>query len=181
MSRTISMVQKLFDCIYLLVGSVVYGSLISKTSILFSNSEARGKVSQVYRDVGLPGNASAWTFRGAWCSRHSIPLDFASAVFVRAILEKISGLELSADGPRQAKSCLWSYVNREVPDQPAHPPHGLYRPLTVIGYHILYEWKAKARAILHACAGWSEFAHFAHVWRRFSVRHDPDMMDLRYL
>ena len=27
----------------------------------------------------------------------------------------------------------------------------------------------KARMILCACAGWSEYAHFAHVWRHFSL------------
>ena len=37
----------------------------------------------------------------------------------------------------------------------------------IIGYRGMYEWRAKARMILCACAGWSEFAYFAHVRRHF--------------
>ena len=33
----------------------------------------------------------------------------------------------------------------------------------------MYEWRAKAWMILHACAEWSESAHFAHVQRHFSL------------
>ena len=29
----------------------------------------------------------------------------------------------------------------------------------------MYECRAKARVILYECTGWSESAHFAHVWR----------------
>ena len=35
----------------------------------------------------------------------------------------------------------------------------------ILRYYRIYEWGAMARMILCACAGWSESAHFAHVWR----------------
>ena len=33
----------------------------------------------------------------------------------------------------------------------------------IIGYYRMYECRAKARILLCACAGWSEYAHFAHI------------------
>ena len=37
-----------------------------------------------------------------------------------------------------------------------------------------YEWKANARMILCACAGWSESSHYAHGWRHFNTWHSPE-------
>ena len=39
----------------------------------------------------------------------------------------------------------------------------------IIVYYRMYEWRAKARMILCACAGAPESAHFMHVRRQFSV------------
>ena len=39
----------------------------------------------------------------------------------------------------------------------------------IIGYYLIYDWRAKPRMILCACAGWFESAHFAHVRRHFSA------------
>ena len=41
----------------------------------------------------------------------------------------------------------------------------------IIENYGMYEWRAKARIILCACAGWSESAHFADVRRYFFAAH----------
>ena len=38
-----------------------------------------------------------------------------------------------------------------------------------IGYYRMFEWRAKARMTLCACAGWSESVHVAHVECTFSI------------
>ena len=50
--------------------------------------------------------------------------------------------------PSHSKICLRTYADSEGIDQPAMSDHGLYCPLT----EIMYEWRAKARMILCACA-----------------------------
>ena len=35
----------------------------------------------------------------------------------------------------------------------------------IIGYYRMYKWRAYARVILCACAGWPESVHFAHAQR----------------
>ena len=44
----------------------------------------------------------------------------------------------------------------------------------IIGYKRLYEWRAKAQILLCTCAGWSESAHFVHVWRHFFTWHSQN-------
>ena len=43
----------------------------------------------------------------------------------------------------------------------------------IIGYYIMYEWRAKAWMILCACAGWCESAHFTHAPRHLFAWHGP--------
>ena len=43
----------------------------------------------------------------------------------------------------------------------------------IIRYYRMYEWTAKTRLVLCACAGLSEPVHFAHVRRHFFVWHGP--------
>ena len=53
----------------------------------------------------------------------------------------------------------------------------LFRAFTtadrIMGYYRMYEWRAKARMILCACAWWSESTNFVHVWRHFFGWRDP--------
>ena len=37
----------------------------------------------------------------------------------------------------------------------------------IIGYYRMFQWRANVRMRLGACAGWSEYMHFVHVWRPF--------------
>ena len=37
----------------------------------------------------------------------------------------------------------------------------------IIGYYRMFQWRANVRMRLRACAGWSEYMHFVHVWRHF--------------
>ena len=43
----------------------------------------------------------------------------------------------------------------------------------IIGYYRMYERRSKAQMILCTCAGWSEFAHFAHAWRHIFAWRGP--------
>ena len=43
----------------------------------------------------------------------------------------------------------------------------------ITGYYRMYDWRAKDRMIICACAGWSESAHFAHVRRHFLAWRSP--------
>ena len=70
-------------------------------------------------------------------------------------------------GPRQTKACYRVYADREGQAQPANyflPSLSVNR---IIEFKRMYEWIAKALMILCACAGWSDSAHIAHVWRHF--------------
>ena len=62
---------------------------------------------------------------------------------------------------RHAKTWLRAYTVREDHDQPSLSAN------RIIGFRRMYEWRAKARMILLACAGLSKSAHFAHVRRHF--------------
>ena len=49
---------------------------------------------------------------------------------------------------------------------------GLHCLLTIFAYYRMYEWRAKARMILHIYTGWFESAHFSYVRRHFFLWHD---------
>ena len=60
-----------------------------------------------------------------------------------------------------AKTYLQAYADSEVWSEPSLSSN------RSIGHYKMYEWRAKARMILCACAGWSESADFVHVRRHF--------------
>ena len=70
------------------------------------------------------------------------------------------------------KACLRAYVDSEGPDQPVHS-RNLIRPSLLanrfIEYYRIYEWRAKARMILCACAGWCECAFCVYSKGRFRL------------
>ena len=47
----------------------------------------------------------------------------------------------------------------------------------IIGYYRMFEWRAKDRMILCACAGLSKYVRFAHVRRHLFAWRDPSFAD----